>query len=76
MSDLDQITSRPSYCGHSTETLRASARITAEAHGLAFILATRSVPDGRAGGKVFVSTEQNPAWPGGPYAVLETIERS
>jgi hypothetical protein len=73
MGNFEQITDRPSYSGHSAETLRQSARIAAHAHGVAYILATVSIPEIRAGGHVFVSTEQCPQWPGGPYATLETV---
>jgi len=71
-TDLEYITSRPSYNGHTAARLRASARITAESYGRAYIVVTKSVPDLRAGGAVYVTTEPNPSWCA-PTALLETV---
>jgi hypothetical protein len=71
---LKQVTSRPSYCGLSAETLIASAQMTANVYGRAYILTTVSIPEWRAGGHVFVSTTENPQWPGAPYRTLLVLE--
>jgi hypothetical protein len=71
MSDLDIITARRSYSGHTAEQLRKSARITAEAYGHAYIVVTKTTQQ-RVGGRVYVSSVPDPSWCA-PTVVLDTF---
>ncbi len=73
-ADCRALTDRPSYSGHSWDTLLRSAEITADAYGRAFIVCTKSNRE-RAGGKVYVaSTSDGPSWTGLPIVLLATVE--